>query len=65
MDVCIDIRINSKFYGKKFINILNEGYMLYIPKGFLHSFESLQNKSRVFYQFSNYRDKKSEINISV
>jgi dTDP-4-dehydrorhamnose 3,5-epimerase len=63
-DVCLDLRKNSKTFGKKFINILKKGDTIFIPKGFAHGFEALKNNCLVFYQFSEYRDKKSEISIS-
>lgn len=63
-DVCLDLRKNSKTFGKKFINILKKGDTIFIPKGFAHGFEAIKNNSLVFYQFSEYRDRKSEISIS-
>ena len=63
-DVCLDLRKNSKTFGKKFINILTKGDTIFIPKGFAHGFEAIKNNSLVFYQFSEYRDRKSEISIS-
>ena len=53
-DVIIDLRSNSKNF-KKWLNVdLNEeNYkMLYIPEGFAHGFQTLENNTEVFYQMT-------------
>ena len=53
-DVIIDLRRDSPAY-KKWLGIqLDEenGKMLYIPKGFAHGFQTLADKTEVFYQMS-------------
>ena len=64
-DVVVDLRKNSKSFGKKFTIILSENNnkSLYIPPGFAHGFCSLENENYVVYSCSKYRHKKSEIGI--
>jgi len=56
-DVIIDLRIDSKSF-KKWLNIeLNEeNYkMLYVPEGFAHGFQTLEDNTEIFYQMTqNY-----------
>jgi dTDP-4-dehydrorhamnose 3,5-epimerase len=55
-DVIIDLRPSSSSY-KKWIGVeLNatERMMIYIPKGFAHGFQTLQDDSEVFYWISDY-----------
>ena len=59
-DVVVDLRKNSKSFGKKFTIILSENNnkSLYIPPGFAHGFCSLENENYVVYNCSKYRHKK-------
>ena len=55
-DVIIDLRSNSKTY-KKWISIeLNSSdlKMIYIPEGFAHGFQTLEDNTEVMYQMSNW-----------
>ena len=65
LDVVVDIRKNSKTYGKTFKIILSEknSKSLYIPEGFAHGFCGLEKENYMLYSCSNYRDKESEIGI--
>lgn len=56
LDIVVDIRKNSKFYGKYFSIELNEtnNKQLFIPKGFAHGFVVLSNLARVSYKVDNY-----------
>ena len=65
-DVSVDLRKNSKTYGKHFSVRLSEKNCksIYIPPGFLHGFLSLDKENIVIYGCTNYRDKKSEIGVS-
>ena len=65
-DVVVDLRKNSRSFGKKFTIILSENNnkSLYIPPGFAHGFCSLENENYVVYSCSKYRHKKSEIGIN-
>ncbi len=55
-DIIIDLRPNSKTYKKWFSLELsaNNYKMLYIPKGFAHGFQTLEDNSEVFYQISQF-----------
>jgi dTDP-4-dehydrorhamnose 3,5-epimerase len=55
-DVIIDLRKESKTY-KKWISFeldSNDLKMIYIPKGFAHGFQTLEDDTEVFYQMSNW-----------
>ncbi len=64
-DVVIDLRKNSKTFGKKFSIILSENNSksLYIPEGFAHGYCALENENFIVYSCTKYRDKKNEIGI--
>jgi dTDP-4-dehydrorhamnose 3,5-epimerase len=55
-DVIIDLRPESPTYTKYYALILNEKNrkMLYIPEGFAHGFQTLQNNTEVYYQMSEF-----------
>ncbi len=65
MDVVVDLRKNSKTYGKYFsIKISQDSnFSLFIPQGFAHGFLCLSKICAVYYKCTNYRDKKSEVTI--
>ena len=50
-DVAVDMRKNSKTYGKSFKIILSEKNCksVYIPPGFAHGFQTLKNENIVVY----------------
>lgn len=52
LDVAVDIRINSKTYGKYVKVELSEEnkYMLFIPKGFAHGFVVLSDEAELLYK---------------
>ena len=62
LDVVVDLRTNSKTYGKHFNIILSEKNCksVYIPKGFAHGFAALDKINIVVYSCTNYRNKYSE-----
>ena len=64
-DVAVDLRKNSKTYGKYFSVVLSEkeNSSLFIPEGFAHGFCSLSDNTLMHYKCTNYRDKKSEVGI--
>ena len=64
-DVAVDLRKNSKTFGKHFKIILSEKNCrsIYIPPGFAHGFCTLAKENYVIYGCTNYRDKKSESGI--
>ena len=65
MDDVVDLRKNSKTYGKHFsIKISqNSDFSLYIPEGFAHGFMCLSKTCIIYYKCTNYRDKKSEVTV--
>ena len=66
LDYVVDLRKNSKTFGKVFKIILSEknSKSIYIPEGFAHGFCGLDNENYMLYSCSNYRNKKSEIGIA-
>ena len=65
IDVVVDLRRNSRTYGKHFKIILSERNCtsVYIPEGFAHGFGGLEKENIVIYSNSNYRSKSNEIGI--
>ena len=65
LDVAVDLRKNSKTYGKHFKIILSEknGKHLFVPKGFAHGILGLDKENILHYACTNYRDTKSEVSI--
>ena len=61
-DVAVDLRKNSKTFGKYVSIIISDksNFSFYIPKGFAHGFLCLSKKCTVNYKCSNYRDANSE-----
>jgi len=62
LDVVIDIRKTSKFYGQSFKIELDDinSKQLFIPKGFAHGFIVLSKTARVSYKVDNYYSPNSE-----
>ena len=62
LDVVVDLRKNSKTYGKYFsIKISHDSnYSIYIPPSFAHGFLCLSRSCAVYYKCTNYRNKNSE-----
>ena len=65
LDVVVDLRKNSKTYGKHFSIEISQksNFSLYIPEKFAHCFISLSNECAIYYKCTNYRDKNSETTI--
>ena len=65
LDVAVDLRINSKTYGKSFsIELSSENNkQLFIPKGFAHGFQVLSKKAIVSYKVDNYYNPDSDSGI--
>lgn len=64
-DVLVDLRKNSKTFGKHFtIYLTDNSYCsIYIPKGFAHGFCCLEKENIIYYGCTNYREKNHEIGI--
>ena len=56
LDCVIDLRKNSKTFGKSFKIELSDKNCksLYIPEGFAHAYYSLSNLNIIYYKLSNY-----------
>ena len=61
LDVVVDLRKNSKTYGKHFSLNIYSDFSFFIPEHFAHGFLCLSKICAVYYKCTNYRDKKSEI----
>lgn len=66
LDVVVDLRKNSKTFGRYFSIVISENseFSFYIPKGFAHGFLCLSKKCTVNYKCSQYRHKKSETTLN-
>ena len=65
-DVAVDIRCSSKTYGQ-FVSVeLSESNnrALYIPGGFAHGFQALEDKTTIWYRCSEYYSLSHEFGIS-
>lgn len=62
LDVCVDIREDSKTFGKHFSTVLNEKdqNQLFIPRGFAHGFLVLEDNTIFSYKCDNFYNKTSE-----
>jgi len=65
-DVAVDLRKNSKTFGKYFSIVLsdNVGVSIIIPEGFAHGFYCMSSKCVVYYKCTRYRDKNSETSLA-
>jgi dTDP-4-dehydrorhamnose 3,5-epimerase len=61
-DVALDLRKNSKTFGKVFACILSEknSKSIYIPPGFAHGFCGLEKENYIIYSCTQYRNASSE-----
>jgi len=62
VDVAVDLRKNSKTFGRHFKIILSDKNCtsIYIPEGFAHGFGGLNDENIIVYSCTNYRYKKGE-----
>ena len=62
LDVCVDIRPESKTFGNSFSIILDdlENKQLFIPRGFAHGFLALEDNTIFSYKCDNYYHNPSE-----
>ena len=65
LDVAVDLRTNSKTYGKFFsIELSSENNkQLFVPKGFAHGFQVLSETAIVNYKVDNFYNPKSDSGI--
>ena len=61
-DIAVDLRKNSKTFGKFFSCILSEknSKSIYIPPGFAHGFCALDKENYVTYSCTQYRNARTE-----
>ena len=62
LDVVVDLRKNSKTFGKHFSILMNykSNFSIFIPEGFAHGFACLSKTCTLYYRCTNYRHQKSE-----
>ena len=62
LDVIVDLRKNSKTFGKQFSIVLDDKnkQQLYVPKGFAHGFLVLEDNTIFSYKCDNYYNASSE-----
>ena len=67
LDVVIDLRKNSKTFGKIFKIILSNknALGLYIPPGFGHAYYSFEKENIIYYNLTNSYDRKNETRIKL
>jgi len=65
LDVAVDIRIGSPYFGKWTSVVLSaqKNNQIYIPRGFAHGFLALTEKVHFFYKCSDFHDPKDEYGI--
>ena len=65
LDVAIDLRKNSKNYGKYFsVELSSENNkQLFVPKGFAHGFQVISDEAIVNYKVDNFYNPKSDSGI--
>ena len=65
-DVIVDLRKNSKTFGKSFSITLSADNprSIIVPRGCAHGFLGLENDNIIYYLCDNYRSKKHEIGIN-
>ena len=65
LDVVIDLRKNSKTFGKSFKIILSKknALGLFIPRGFAHAYYSFEKENIIYYKLDNYYSPKFESGI--
>ena len=66
IDVIVDIREGSPTFLQHFSIELSEGNMklLYVPKGFAHGFQSLEDNSEIMYLVTSYYSPENECGLN-
>jgi dTDP-4-dehydrorhamnose 3,5-epimerase len=62
LDVAVDIRKNSPYYGKWVSQVISaeNNLMMWIPQGFAHGFLTLEDENIFYYKCTNYYNSNSE-----
>lgn len=63
LDVCVNLKKNSKYFGKVYKFLLKPGKILIIPNYYAHGFECLSKEAYLFYHLDKYQSKKNESGI--
>ena len=65
LDVVVDLRKNSKTFGKTFSIILSKtnALGLFIPRGFAHAYYSYEKENIIYYKLDNFYNPKYESGI--
>ena len=63
LDVAVNLKKNSREFGKIYYFVLNEGDTVFIPNHYAHGYECLSKKASIIYHLDNYRDAKNESGI--
>tara|TARA_B100000686_G_C16194022_1_gene667248 strand:- start:106 stop:630 length:525 start_codon:yes stop_codon:yes gene_type:complete len=65
LDIALDLRKNSKTFGKYYTCTLSENNSksIYIPAGFAHGFCALDKENYVIYSCTQYRNARDEVAI--
>ena len=63
LDVVVNLKRNSKDFGKVSRFTLNEGELLFIPDYYGHGYECLSKNCTVIYHLEKYRDSNNESGI--
>lgn len=66
LDVAVDIRRSSPTFGLHVAIKLteNDSQSLWVPEGFAHGFQALEDKTKVHYKVTNYWNKSAERNLN-
>ena len=67
LDVVVDLRKDSLSFLQAISNVLSEDnhYMIYIPKGLAHGFQSLEDNSELIYHHSEFYSPTAESGVNV
>ena len=67
LDIVVDLRKESKTYGKHaVIEITDTSFkQIFIPKNLAHGFLTIKDNTEVFYKVSNYYSKQHEFGINI
>ncbi len=65
LDIIIDLKKESKNFGKVYKFKLKSGYSLFIPKGFAHGYFTYGKENILLYVMDNFRKKQYEDGINL